>query len=277
MSSFNSVNDLGSSVQSNVYYSVGLFNKTCGFLVKRLLDMFVIYFNSILQVSIDKRLNSSLEFRGVLASFVLGILLLFPNIRNHFTNYLQARSGVNLPWFVSLIYSFTGSYTYTKFTNIFSFKQPDLCPTKLILVFLLSLRSYISDRLLVANFILGDRYLHDTRLLIDVLIEIFSDPCFSWSEPELIFNILVDTPSFLFTQLGLKTENVVGSPSQLSLSIYAMTFFEGIVFYKSELECSIYLFLFCIVFEIQSTVCIKLSYVMRCLSPWDARIKPNYD
>jgi hypothetical protein len=277
MSSFNSVNDLGSSVQANVSYSVGLFNKTWAELLARLVNMFIIYFNSVLQISIDKRLNNSLEFRGILASFLLGILLFFPSIRTQFTNYIRNRSGVDLPWFVALIYNFTGSYTYSKFTNIFSFLQPKIDATKLILALLLALKSYISDKFLCTNFILGNRYLHDTLLLIDVLVEIFSDPSFSWIEPELLFDILVDTPTFLWAQLGLKIENVIGKLSIQNLSIYAMTFFEGIVFYKSDLNSDIHLFLFCIVFELHSTVCIKLSYVMRCLSPWDARLKPNFD
>jgi hypothetical protein len=140
---------------------------------------------------------------------------------------------------------------------------------------ILYIAKYISNWL--DKFILGNRYLHDTLLLIDVLVEIFSDPRFSWIEPELLFDILVDTPTFLWAQLGLKIENVIGKLSIQNLSIYAMTFFEGIVFHKSDLNSDIHLFLFCIVFELHSTVCIKLSYVMRCLSPWDARLKPNFD
>jgi hypothetical protein len=113
-------------------------------------------------------------------------------------------------------------------------------------------------------------------MLVDVLIEILSDDDFSWDAPEELFSILVDSPLFLFTQLGLKTQTITGSMSQSNLGIYAMTYFEETIFYKSEVSSELYLFLFCIVFQVQSTVCIKLSYVVRCLSPWDARIRPNH-
>lgn len=137
----------------------------------------------------------------------------------------------------------------------------------LILTFLLALRAYIGNSLLCSNFILGHRYLQDTIMLIDVLIDIISDPLFRWTDSEPLFNILVDSPGFLFSQLGLKTENVTGHTSQSSLMIYAMTYFDGLIFYRSEASSPLYLYLFCIIFEVHSSVCIKLAYVMRCLSP----------
>lgn len=126
------------------------------------------------------------------------------------------------------------------------------------------------------NFILGSRYLGDTTMFIDALINIFRDEQFNWSSPEPIFNILVDTPIFLFDQLGLKTQITTGSPTQSSFGIYSMSYFREIVFYKPEVDSELYLYLFCIVFEIESTVDIQISYVLQCLSPWDARMKPSF-
>jgi len=276
MNSFSSIKDLGTVIQADISYSVGLFNLSQKDLIIRLIEMFIIYFNSVLQVAINKRLNRSLEFRGILASFIIGILLLFPSVRVAFTSYLQSRSGVELPWFVSLIYNFTGTYIYSKFSNFFKFAKPNVDANFLLLSFLYALKAYAGDKQLVNNFILGGRHLQDTLMLVDVLIEILLDKGFSWQAPEDLFSILVDSPLFLFTQLGLKTQTVTGSMSQSNLGIYAMTFFEGIIFYKSDVSSELYLFLFCIVFQVQSTVFIKLAYVMRCLSPWDARIKPNH-
>lgn len=97
MVSFDSIDDLGSRVQADVSFHIGLFDKALHQCIFRLIEMFVIYFNSIIQIAINKRVNNSLEYRGILASFVLGILLLFPNVRRQFTIYLQSRSGVTLP------------------------------------------------------------------------------------------------------------------------------------------------------------------------------------
>jgi len=265
--SFTSIKDLGSNISANISYSVALFDLPLDSLVMYVIEMFIIYFNSIVQIAVNKRLNNSLEFRGILASFLLGILLLFPPIRVAFTNYLQSRSGIHLPWFVCIIYNITGSYTYTKFSNIFIFSQPQVCAITLSLSFLMSLKTYIGNNQLVSNFILGNRYLQDTLMLIDVLIDILSDKSFSWSSPELLFDILVDSTVFLFDQLGLKTQTITGTSVQSSFGIYAMTFFEGILFYKSDVSSELYLYLLCIVFQVKSTVCIKLSYVERCLSP----------
>jgi len=265
--SFNSIKDLGSSVQANISYGIGIFDFSFDNLIIRISEMFIIYFNSVIQIAINKRLNNSLEFRGVLASFILGILLLFPSIRVTFTSYVQSRSGIQIPQFVCIIYNLTGSYIFTKFSNIFSFSHPHVCPTKLILTFLKVIKSYIGNPQLVSNFILGNRYLHDTVMLIDVLSEILLDKSYSWLRPELLFDILVDSPVFLIDQLGLKSSTITGSSVTTNFGVYAMTFFEGIIFYKSDIDSELYFYLFCIVFQVRSTVCIKLSYVLRCLSP----------
>lgn len=96
-STFLTITDLGSNIQALIQYKVGLFSRPMDRLINRLLQMYVIYFNSILQIAINKRVNKSLEYRGILASFLLGILLLFPRIRVAFTYYLQSRNGINLP------------------------------------------------------------------------------------------------------------------------------------------------------------------------------------
>jgi hypothetical protein len=179
MNTFSSIKDIGTVIQADISYSIGLFKSNQKDLVIRLIEMFIIYFNSVLQIAINKRLNNSLEYRGVLASFIVGILLLFPSIRVAFTNYVNSRSGIELPWFVSLIYNFTGTYIYSKFSNIFKFAKPDVDAKFLLLSFLHSLKAYAADRQLVRNFTLGSRYLLDTLMLVDVLIEILSDDDFS--------------------------------------------------------------------------------------------------
>lgn len=277
MASFSSITDLGSAVQASVSYTAGLFDKQALPLYNRLIHMFVIYFNSVVQIAINSRKNHSLEYRGILASFVLCLLMFFPNVRYEFTRYLRTNSGVNLPWIVSIIYTITGSYTYSKFSNVFNFKDPKIKAINLVLIFLLTLKSYVGNKKLIHNFILGDRYLDDTKMLIDVLIDIFHDPGFEWSHSEQLFDILVESPQFLFHQLGLKTEVVTGFGVQSTISIYAMNWFEDLIFYKSDINSDLYLFMICIIFEIHSTVIIKFSYTMRCLSPWDARIRPDYD
>jgi len=156
MASFSSITDLGSAVQATVSYTASLFDRQALALYNRLIQMFVIYFNSVVQIAINSRKNNSVEYRGVLASFVLCLLMFFPNVRYEFTRYLQTNSGVNLPWIVSICYTITGSYTYCKFSNIFTFKEPKTKAINLILIFLLTLKSYIGSKKLIHNFILGN-------------------------------------------------------------------------------------------------------------------------
>jgi len=267
--------DIGSKVRAEINISVGILSNKWEFLIEKLVNMFVIYFNNVISIATDLKKNKVLEFRGVLSSFLTAIILLFPSVRHRFTAFLTSRNDVKVTKLVAIFYSLTGSYFYSKLMNHFTFVEPSINIKSFLRIFLLALQFYITDPVLQMNFLQNTRCLKDTQAFIVLLLTLVDNLSDEHSF-FIFFDYLVSTSNYTFQSLGLTLVDLTGFSEAKTIQCYALSFYRGLVFYLDGVEIELQFVFLCIVLELHSSCNVLVTNTFQALSPWDARVKPHH-